>query len=237
MDNRSEVRDFLMTRRGRLTPEQAGITPFGGARRVPGLRREELAMLAGVSVDYYVRLERGNLTGVSESVLHSLAGALRLDDTERAHLFDLARNANSVGLRPRTSVTNRVRPGLQRLLDSMSGPAYLRNGRLDLLAFNTPGRALYSPVLSSAAQPANTARFTFLDAGSHDFWDDWAAMADGLVARCAPKPGGTRRTNDSRTLSESSRPAALISGAARHLTRCIGTPPGPRPFTTPLWGS
>ncbi len=189
MDNRSEVRDFLTTRRGRLTPEQAGITPFGGARRVPGLRREELAVLAGVSVDYYVRLERGNLTGVSESVLHSLAGALRLDDTERAHLFDLARNANSVGLRPRASVTSWVRPGLQRLLDSMSGPAYLRNGRLDLLAFNAPGRALYSPVLSSAAQPANTARFTFLDAGSHDFWDNWAAMADGLVATLRAEAG------------------------------------------------
>ena len=139
-------------------------------------------MLAGLSIDYYIRLERGNLAGASESVLFSLAAALHLDDTERAHLFDLARTANSTGIRPRSSVTSRVRPGLQRLLDSMSGPAYLRNGRLDILAVNDLGRALYSPVLTSAAQPANSARFTFLDTGSHDFWGDWDATADGVVA-------------------------------------------------------
>lgn len=189
MDNRADVRDFLTTRRARVTPERAGITAFGGARRVPGLRREEVALLSGMSVDYYVRLERGNLAGVSESVLHSLSHALQLDDTERAHLFDLARAANSSGIRPRSSVSSRIRPGLQRLLDSLSGPAYIRNGRLDLLAFNPLGRALYSPILQSAAQPANSARFTFLDAGSHDFWGDWDTMADGLVATLRAEAG------------------------------------------------
>jgi transcriptional regulator with XRE-family HTH domain len=189
MDNRADVRDFLTSRRARLTPEQAGITGFGGARRVPGLRREEVAWLAGMSVDYYVRLERGNLTGVSESVLIALANALQLDGTERTHLFDLARTANSTGIRPRTSVTSHVRPGLQRLLDSLSGPAYLRNGRLDLLAFNELGRALYSPVIDSPAQPVSSARFTFLDTSSHDFWGDWDGMADGLVATLRAEAG------------------------------------------------
>jgi transcriptional regulator with XRE-family HTH domain len=189
MDNRAEVRDFLTSRRARLTPEQAGITPFGGVRRVPGLRREELALLAGMSVDYYVRLERGNLAGVSESVLYSLAKALHLDDTERAHLFDLARSANTVGLRPRTSVTSRVRPALQQLLDSLTGPAYLRTSRFDILATNPLGKALYAPLLNSPAQPANSARFIFLDAGSHDFWDDWDTMADGIVASLRAEAG------------------------------------------------
>jgi transcriptional regulator with XRE-family HTH domain len=189
MDNRADARGFLTSRRARLTPEQAGVAAFGGVRRVPGLRREEVALLAGVSIDYYVRLERGNLAGVSEAVLHSVANALRLDDTERAHLFDLARTANSTGIRPRAFIPGRVRPGLQRLVDSQAGPAYLRNGRLDLLAFNPLGRALYAPVINSPAQPTNSARFTFLDSGSRDFWGDWDAMADGLVATLRAEAG------------------------------------------------
>src|SRR6187399_1567250 len=95
MDHRSEVREFLATRRDRITPDQAGLPAYGGNRRVPGLRREEVAMLAGVSVDYYTRLERGDLSGASDSVLDSLARALQLDDAETAHLFDLARAAGS----------------------------------------------------------------------------------------------------------------------------------------------
>ena len=189
MDNRDDAREFLRSRRARLTPEQAGITPFGGTRRVPGLRREELALLAGMSVDYYVRLERGNLTGASEAVLHSLSSALQLDPAERAYLFDLARAANATGVRARSTVTGRVRPGLQRLLDSMDGPAYLRNGRLDILATNALGAALYAPLLRSAAQPTDSARFTFLDSGSRDYWDDWDAMAAGLVATLRAEAG------------------------------------------------
>ena len=93
VDNRNEVRDFLISRRAKITPDQAGLPAYGGNRRVPGLRREEVALLAGVSIDYYTRLERGNLNGVSESVLEALADALQLDEAERAHLFDLARAA------------------------------------------------------------------------------------------------------------------------------------------------
>src|SRR2546429_9399105 len=95
------MRDFLVSRRARITPEQAGLPVYGGNRRVSGLRREEVAMLAGVSVDYYTRLERGNLSGVSESVLEALARALQLDEAERAHLFDLARAANTTGMAAR----------------------------------------------------------------------------------------------------------------------------------------
>lgn len=196
MDNQGDVREFLQSRRARLTPQQAGIAAFGGVRRVPGLRREELALLAGMSVDYYVRLERGNLTGVSEAVLHALADALQLDDTERTHLFDLARTANATGIRNRQPGSDRVRPGLLQLLDAMDGPAYIRNARFDLLAFNRLGRALYAPLVDSPARPANTARFTFLDSGSHAFWDDWDAMADGVVASLRAEAG--RNPTDKR---------------------------------------
>ncbi|MCU1529258.1 MAG: family transcriptional regulator [Frondihabitans sp.] len=146
-------------------------------------------MLAGVSVDYYVRLERGNLGGVSESVLESLARALHLDDTERAHLFDLARTANSsVGTRRRVP-TNRVRPGVQRLLDSISAPAWVRNGRMDILASNTLGRALYSLVHESPLSPPNTARFCFLDPRAVDFWPDWDKLASETVASLRTEAG------------------------------------------------
>ena len=95
VDTRNEIREFLTSRRARITPEQAGLQWYGENRRVPGLRREEMALLAGVSVDYYIRLERGNMSGVSESVLEALARALQLDEAERAHLFDLARTAGT----------------------------------------------------------------------------------------------------------------------------------------------
>jgi transcriptional regulator with XRE-family HTH domain len=140
MDNRDEVRDFLTTRRERLTPEQAGIPFFGGKRRVKGLRREEVAMLAGMSTDYYTRLERGNLTGVSQSVLQALARALHLDEAERAHLFNLAGTVNTSerasgpqgGAARRFPNRTSVRHGVQRILDTIHAPAYVRNGRMDL---------------------------------------------------------------------------------------------------------
>jgi len=145
MDIENEVRDFLSSRRARLTPDLAGLPAWGGNRRVKGLRREEVAMLAGVSVEYYVRLERGNLGGVSESVLDALANALQLDEAERSHLHDLARAASL--RRPRSAPRARVRPAVQWLLDSMDGTAaYVRNARTDLLATNALGRALYAPV-------------------------------------------------------------------------------------------
>ena len=183
MDPRSEIREFLTSRRGRITPDQVGLPIYGDNRRVPGLRREEVALLAGVSVDYYTRLERGNLSGASESVLEALAHALQLDDAERSHLLDLARAAQPpTGTRRRRPAKQSVRPGVQRILDAMTGaPAFVRNGRLDLLAANQLGYALYSTHVS-AGRPANTARFTFLDPRAQDFYPDWDRVADEVVA-------------------------------------------------------
>ncbi|MGW2288153.1 helix-turn-helix transcriptional regulator [Streptomyces phaeochromogenes] len=182
----AEVREFLSTRRARITPELAGLPVYGGNRRVAGLRREEVALLAGMSVDYYIRLERGNLSGASDSVLESLAHALQLDEAERTHLYDLAREATPSGRRP-TVTASRVRPTILRLLDSMTDvPAYVRNARFDILAANTLGLALYAPLFDSPlfAQrgPVNSARFMFLDPAGKDFWVDWDKGADDAVA-------------------------------------------------------
>ncbi|WP_037864238.1 helix-turn-helix transcriptional regulator [Streptomyces sp. NRRL S-340] len=182
----AEVREFLSSRRARITPQQAGLPVYGDKRRVTGLRREEVALLAGMSVDYYVRLERGNLSGASDSVLEALAHALQLDEAERTHLYDLARAATPSGRRPPTT-SSRVRPTIMRLLDSMTDvPAYVRNGRFDILAANTLGRALYAPVFDSPlfAQrgPVNSARFMFLDPASKEFWADWEKGANDAVA-------------------------------------------------------
>jgi transcriptional regulator with XRE-family HTH domain len=145
VDHREEIREFLASRRARITPERAGLPVFGGNRRVAGLRREEVALLAGVSVDYYTRLERGNLGGASEGVLDALARALQLDDAERAHLFDLARATNATQTRRRRPAPQRIRPGVQRILDAITdAPADVRNGRRDILAANRLGYALYS---------------------------------------------------------------------------------------------
>lgn len=182
MDSTSEVRDFLRTRRERITPQQAGLPDFGGSRRVKGLRREELALVSGMSVDYYIRLERGNLTGVSESVLESLSRALQLDDAEHAHLFDLARAQNASATTRRKTPTSRVRPNVQRMLDSMTVPAWVRNGRSDFLAGNTLARALYAPLFLNPAGTPNTARFAFLDPRGKNFWVDWDSVAADMVA-------------------------------------------------------
>ena len=145
VDRKEEIREFLISRRAKVSPEQAGIPSYGELRRVPGLRREEVAQLAGVSTDYYTRLERGSLRGVSDAVLEAVASALRLDEAERAHLLDLARTANTPsGRTPRRPTQQRVRPGVLRLLDGMTGVAALvQNGRGDVLAANMLGRALY----------------------------------------------------------------------------------------------
>ncbi|RZK96476.1 MAG: XRE family transcriptional regulator [Rhodococcus sp. (in: high G+C Gram-positive bacteria)] len=183
MDNRSEIRAFLTSRRAKITPEQAGLPAYGGNRRVAGLRREEVALLAGVSIDYYIRLERGNLSGVSESVLDALVGALQLDEAEREHLFDLARTAGTTSRSRRRPTQQRVRPAVQRILDAMTGaPAFVRNGRLDVLAANTLGRALYAPMYEDPRRPVNMARFMFLGPRSHDFWIEWDRAAHDTVA-------------------------------------------------------
>ena len=188
MDPKSEIREFLTSRRARITPDQAGLRVYGDNRRVPGLRREEVALLAGVSVDYYTRLERGNMSGVSESVLEALARALQLDDAERSHLFDLARASQATSATPRRRPAKQlVRPSVQRILDAMTAPAFVRNGRLDLLAGNRMGYALYPHVVPG--QPTNTARFVFLDPRSQDFYSDWDHVADEVVATLHSEAG------------------------------------------------
>jgi transcriptional regulator with XRE-family HTH domain len=184
VDTKNEIREFLTSRRGRITPEQAGLRTYGGGpRRVPGLRREEVALLAGVSVDYYTRLERGNAAGVSETVLEALVRALQLDDTERAHLFDLARAAHTSTPRRRRRSRQGIRPAVQHMLDAMSGvPAFVRNGRLDIVGANRLFRALYSEHFDGAAQPQNTARFLFLDPRATSFYVDWDRIANDVVA-------------------------------------------------------
>jgi transcriptional regulator with XRE-family HTH domain len=183
VDARSEIREFLTSRRAKITPEQAGQRTYGGQRRVPGLRREEVALLAGVSVDYYTRLERGNASGVSESVLEALARALQLDEAERAHLFDLARAAGLTPRRRRRPAPQRVRPSVQRILDTITGaPAFMRNGRMDILAANRLGRAFYSQHFDSPHGPPNSARFIFLDPRATDFYVDWEQVATDAVA-------------------------------------------------------
>jgi len=183
VDTRNEIREFLTSRRAKLTPEQAGLRTYGtGPRRVPGLRREEVALLAGVSADYYTRLERGSASGVSESVLEALARALQLDDAERAHLFDLARAAQTT-TRARRPAPQRVRPSVQRMLDAMTGaPAFVRNGRMDILAANALGLALYSEMYADPRRPANTARFVYLDPRAPGFYLDWDQVASDSVA-------------------------------------------------------
>jgi transcriptional regulator with XRE-family HTH domain len=174
VDTRNEIREFLTSRRARITPEQAGLPVYGRNRRVSGLRREEVALLAGISVEYYTRLERGNATGVSESVLESLARALQLDEAERAHLFHLVRTANTAAPARRRPAQERVRPSVQRILDAMTDtPAFVRNARLDILAANRLGQAFYSELFTDPARPVNSARFVFLNPRATEFFVDW----------------------------------------------------------------
>ncbi|MFF1613420.1 helix-turn-helix transcriptional regulator [Amycolatopsis sp. NPDC058278] len=190
-DVRGEIREFLSTRRARISPERAGLPHFGGERRrVPGLRREEVASLAGVSIQYYTRLERGDATGVSESVIEAIAQALRLDEAERLHLLDLLRTAGTTRPRRRGPTRQRVRPAVQRILDSMHGaPAFVLNGRLDILAANALGHALYSPIYADPVRPPNLARFVFLDPHAGEFFREWDTVADDTVAMLRAEAG------------------------------------------------
>jgi transcriptional regulator with XRE-family HTH domain len=200
MDVAHELSEYLTSRRANVTPEQAGL-PTYGQRRVPGLRREEVATLAGVSVEYYKRLERGNATGASDSVLKALASALRLDDAERAHLFDLARAAGRGAAlsRQRRPPQQRIRPSIQRILDSIGSPATVSDMHCDYLAANQLGRALYAPLFESREQPPNSARFTFLDPAAQEFFIDWEKAAKDLVATLRSIAG---RNPFDRTLSD-----------------------------------
>jgi transcriptional regulator with XRE-family HTH domain len=190
-DFRLEIREFLGTRRARVTPEQAGLPSYGGERRrVAGLRREEVALLAGISSEYYTRLERGNATGVSESVIDGIAQALQLDEAERIHLVDLLRGAGTTRPPRRRPAQQRVRPAVQRVLDSMAGtPAFILNGRGDILAANPLGRALFSPVYADPARPPNNARFVFLDPRATEFFREWDKVAGDTVAMLRAEAG------------------------------------------------
>lgn len=185
MEQRRQIQEFLVSRRARISPEVVGLPVAGRKRRVPGLRREEVASLAGVSVDYYIRLERGALPTASDEVLEAIARALQLDAAERTHLFDLAR----AGRKPAPASARRAVPAaavaapVQAVLDAMVGvPALVRNAVLDVVAANDLGRALYSDLFrGSPGRNPNIARYAFLDPRSTDFWVDWQIVADDIV--------------------------------------------------------
>jgi transcriptional regulator with XRE-family HTH domain len=200
VEAKQEIREFLTSRRARITPEQAGLHSYG-SRRVPGLRREEVAVLAGVSVPYYTRLERGDTNWVSESVLDALARALRLDDAERAHLFDLARAAQPTPARPRRRQSKQqVLPEIQWTLDAITGAAaFVSNERLDILAANQLGRALFSELYAAPERPVNTARFVFLDRRAEATFGDWDRVATESVAILRSAAG---RSPHNRELSD-----------------------------------
>jgi transcriptional regulator with XRE-family HTH domain len=187
MDNKAEVREFLISRRAKLSPAEVGL-PDVGQRRVPGLRRSEVATLAGVSIEYYSKLERGSIAGASASVLEAIAQALRLDDTERAHLFDLARVADGIptsGRQRRRAITQAAtsRPSLGWLLEAIThGIAFVRNPQQDVVATNALGRVFYASLIGQGGRTPNLARFQFLDPASRDFYPDWDLFAHMCVS-------------------------------------------------------
>lgn len=179
------MREFLASRRARIRPEDAGLPGGGGARRVPGLRREELAVLAGVSVSWYTRLERGDAVGASDEVLNAIADTLRLDELERRHLFHLTRGSRprTQRARPRAQAMSRVRTTLQLVLDQMTDlPAIVQNDGADVVATNALARALYSGLLASPAADGNHARYIHLDPGAKAFYRDWDQVASDSAA-------------------------------------------------------
>src|SRR2546429_6087587 len=237
VDAASDIAEFLTSRRARVTPEQVGL-PSWGPRRVKGLRREEVASLAGVSVDYYKRLERGSASGVSDSVLEALARALELDDAERAHLFDLARAAQPTVARPRRRrAKQRVRPEVQWTLEAITGAAaFVGNQRLDLLAANQLGRALFSELYAAPTRPVNNARFVFLDPRAEVFYADWERVAGECVAILRWAAG---RDPDDRDLSDlvgelATQSEAFRSRWAAHDVRFHNT--GVKQFHHPVVG-
>lgn len=225
MNNRAEVREFLVSRRARLTPHQAGL-PAGGDRRVPGLRRTEVAVLAGVSVEYYTRLERGNLAGASDSVLDAIADALQLDEAERSHLLDLARTADGgapVRRRRRTSRSRTLRPGLQAALDAITAPAFVRNGRMDVLGTNLLGRAFYDDLFAMDDPVPNLARFVFLSPAARTFYADCPKLRTSTSPCCAPRRAPTPTTTRCTIWWASFPPRARSSALAGARTTCAGT--------------
>ncbi|GAA1917916.1 helix-turn-helix transcriptional regulator [Microbacterium aoyamense] len=183
MDTGNELRDFLVSRRAKVSPEQAKLPAYGGNRRVPGLRREEVAMLAGVSVDYYTKLERGAVGVVSEGVLDAVARALQLTPTERDHLFHLTGTSTTIRTVSRPA-SAQVRPSVQRILDGLTdAPAFVGNKTRHLLAANSLGRAVFSPLYDFEPDGVpNSARFMFLDPLAHEFFPEWRSASANLAA-------------------------------------------------------
>lgn len=205
MTTAANIREFLITRRSRLTPADAGLPDFGGRRRVPGLRREEVALLAGMSVEYYVRLERGNASGISDAILDGISRALKLDDAEHAHLYDLVRAANQGSRTPQrkpASRTLQIRPGTRQLLDAMTFPAIIQNGRMDVVATNTLGRALFSEMYVQPYEPVNFARFLFLDPRGKTAYRRWNDSAEQIVALLRAESGRVPADRALRALIE-----------------------------------
>ena len=240
MDNRAEVREFLMTRRARLAPDAAGIAA-GSNRRVAGLRRSEVAMLAGVSVEYYAKLERGAIAGASASVLESVSKALQLNDAEHAHLLDLARAADGVPssarARRRTTKPGPPRPSLQWALSAMTDAvAVVRDQRQDLIAFNDLARAFYSPLIGDGGRTPNFARFQFLDPAAHDFYPDWDLFAEMCVAVIRAEAGRDPHDKGIQDLvgELSTRSEIFRSLWAAHNVRTHGT--GTKRFRHPVVG-
>ena len=236
VDNREEVREFLTSRRAKITPERAGL-PSGPRRRVPGLRRSEVAALADMSVEYYAKLERGNLAGVSPAVLEAVARVLQLDDAERAHLLNLAHAADGSDALTRAPAPTQPRQwtphrSLQWTLDAITaGPAFVRNGRLDVLAANQLARAFHADVYASPGNQANLARFIFLDPASHQLLPRLGPRRRHPAWRsCAPKRAATPTTRTCTTSSASCAPAATSSAPAGAPTTCATTAPEPRRF-------
>lgn len=200
MSNASEIREFLVSRRAKVSPEQAGLPMYGRRRRVSGLRREEVALLADISVEYYTRLERGNARGVSDEVLDAVSRALQLDEAERAHLLDLVRMANVERAPRRTPGPQNVRPSVRRIVDAMATiPAFVHNGRLDILYANPLADAFYSEHRRDPVRPANSARFLFLDPRARTFYLDWETVAHDIVAALRGEAG---RSPYDRALSD-----------------------------------
>ncbi len=238
MDNRAEVKDFLITRREKVSPEEVGL-PAGANRRVKGLRRSEVAALAGVSVEYYTKIERGHISGASPEILDALAKALRLDDAERAHLFDLAHAASPVARPPRRRSPKcwTPHPSLQWVLDAVTdGPAFVRNGRMDILATNPLARAFYRDVFDMPGQPPNIARFTFLDERANEFYPDWEAFADVTVEILRTEAGRDPHNKDLHDLigELSTRSAEFRTRWGSHNVRHHGT--GFKTFRHPVVG-
>lgn len=199
-DVSGDLREFLTTRRARLSPQQAGLPDYGHRRRVAGLRREEVALLAGISIEYYTRLERGNARGFSDEVVGGVARALQLDDVEQTYLANLVRAANPSSTTPRPATQHRIRPSVQHVLDSMTTAAFVRNGRMDLLSANKLGYALYSPAFIDPIRPINLARFLFLDPQATTFYREWDDTANGSVGHLRAEAARNRSDNALTTL-------------------------------------